>query len=137
VGLITGCVKPRLKWTGFELTTLVVTGSDRTGSCKSNYHKITTAPIIYRRDQKDLIFVKFWQYSLNFIFISHFCINKWESHQLSSYVLLLQSLAVWSENEENLTHGFLKLFQPHTIISVTKTTINLTETKEKNFSCIK
>ena len=58
--------------------------------------------------------------------------NKWESHQLSSYVLLLQSLAVWSENEENLTHGFLKLFQPHTIISVTKTTINLTETKEKN-----
>jgi len=29
--------------TGFELTTLVVIGSDCTGSCKSNYHTITTA----------------------------------------------------------------------------------------------
>jgi len=29
-------------WTGFELTTLVVIGTDCTGSCKSNYHTITT-----------------------------------------------------------------------------------------------
>jgi hypothetical protein len=31
---------------GFELTTLVVIGTDCIGSCKSNYHKITkmTAP---------------------------------------------------------------------------------------------
>jgi len=29
-------------WVGFKLTALVVTG---TGSCKSNYHVITTAPI--------------------------------------------------------------------------------------------
>ncbi len=31
---------------GFELTTLVVIGTDCTGSCKSNYHMITitTAP---------------------------------------------------------------------------------------------
>jgi hypothetical protein len=27
-----------LSWTGFELTTLVVIGTDCTGSCKSNYH---------------------------------------------------------------------------------------------------
>jgi len=27
---------------GFELTTLVVIGTDYTGSCKSNYHTITT-----------------------------------------------------------------------------------------------
>jgi hypothetical protein len=27
---------------GFELTTLVVIGTDGTGSCKSNYHTITT-----------------------------------------------------------------------------------------------
>ena len=34
-------------WTGFELTTLVVIGTDCTGSLKSNYHTIptTTAPI--------------------------------------------------------------------------------------------
>ena len=29
-------------WAGFELTTLVVIGTDCTGSCKSNYHTITT-----------------------------------------------------------------------------------------------
>ena len=29
-------------WTGFELTSLVVIGTDCTGSCKSNYHAITT-----------------------------------------------------------------------------------------------
>ena len=28
---------------GFELTTLVVIGTDYTGSCKSNYHTITTS----------------------------------------------------------------------------------------------
>ena len=33
---------------GFELTTLVVIGTDCTSSCKSNYHTITTtmAPLI-------------------------------------------------------------------------------------------
>jgi hypothetical protein len=30
------------KWTWFELTTLVVIGTDYTGGCKSNYHAITT-----------------------------------------------------------------------------------------------
>jgi hypothetical protein len=29
-------------WTGFELTTLVVKGTNCTGSCKSNYHTFTT-----------------------------------------------------------------------------------------------
>jgi hypothetical protein len=28
-------------WMGFELTTLLVVGTDCTGSCKSNYHMIT------------------------------------------------------------------------------------------------
>jgi hypothetical protein len=31
-----------LAWAGFELTTLVVIGTDCISSCKSNYHKITT-----------------------------------------------------------------------------------------------
>jgi hypothetical protein len=31
-----------LAWAGFELTTLVVIGTDFIGSCKSNYHAITT-----------------------------------------------------------------------------------------------
>jgi hypothetical protein len=29
-------------WTGFKLITVVVIGTDCTGSCKSNYHTITT-----------------------------------------------------------------------------------------------
>ena len=35
---------------GFELTTLVLIGTGCTGSCKSNYHTITTmtAPIVFR-----------------------------------------------------------------------------------------
>jgi hypothetical protein len=33
-----------LAWAGFELTKLVVIGTDCIGSCKSNYHTITTAP---------------------------------------------------------------------------------------------
>ena len=31
-----------LVWAGFELTTLVVIGTDNTGICNSNYHTITT-----------------------------------------------------------------------------------------------
>ena len=34
-------------WTGFELTTLMVIGIDCTGSCKSNYHTITTTTTPY------------------------------------------------------------------------------------------
>ena len=54
-----------LAWVGFELTTSVVIGTDCIGSCKSNYHTITTmtAP-------KDLSWVKVWpkynKTSLNF-----------------------------------------------------------------------
>ena len=38
------CIKYTLPWMGFELTTLVVIGTDCIGSCKSNYHTITTTP---------------------------------------------------------------------------------------------
>ena len=33
---------------GIELTTLVVIGTDCIGSCKSNYHTITTAPVVIK-----------------------------------------------------------------------------------------
>jgi hypothetical protein len=38
-----------LSWAGFELTTLVVIGTDYMGSYKSNYHMITTAPLEYEK----------------------------------------------------------------------------------------
>ena len=36
-----------LAWPGFELTTLVMIGTDCTDSCKSNYHTITTTTVPY------------------------------------------------------------------------------------------
>jgi hypothetical protein len=35
-----------LPWVGFELTTLLVIGTDSIGSCKSNYHMITASKLI-------------------------------------------------------------------------------------------
>ena len=36
------CIEYTSPWTEFELTTLVVIGTDCIGSCKPNYHAITT-----------------------------------------------------------------------------------------------
>ena len=36
----------------FELTTLVVIGTDCTGSCKSNYNTTTTAHLVYTKDKE-------------------------------------------------------------------------------------
>ena len=41
--------RAHLTWAGFEVTTLVVIGTDCTDSCKSNYHAITAAYHSYRR----------------------------------------------------------------------------------------
>ena len=63
-----------LLWTGFELTTLVVIGTDCIGSCKSNYHIMImamTAPIKIKewKMYASLIIVvnecMFYQYILN------------------------------------------------------------------------
>ena len=52
-----------LAWAGFELTMLVVIGTDCTGSCKSKYHTIMTAPSQKGKvpDTKDILL----QYSSN------------------------------------------------------------------------
>ena len=56
-------------WMGFELTNLVVIGTDCTGSCKSNYHAITITtaplhtlviPIVSHLKHFSLIFRMFW-----------------------------------------------------------------------------
>jgi hypothetical protein len=41
------CIEYTSPWRGFELTTLVVIGTDCTCSCKSNYHTITTTTAPY------------------------------------------------------------------------------------------
>jgi hypothetical protein len=52
---------------GFKLTTLVVIGTDYTGSCKSNYHTITTmtTPLIHKIKINKIIYLLFY-YSLRF-----------------------------------------------------------------------
>jgi hypothetical protein len=40
-----------LAWAGFKLTTLVVIGTDCIGSCKSNYHTITTTMAPYKNNK--------------------------------------------------------------------------------------
>ena len=44
------CIECTSPWAGFELTTVVVIGTESTGGCKSNYHMMTTttAPMIRR-----------------------------------------------------------------------------------------
>jgi len=50
------------QWTGFGLTTLVVIDTDCIGSCKSNYHTITTttAPYEENTENKKIIRKKLW-----------------------------------------------------------------------------
>ena len=60
---------------GFELTTLVVIATDCTGSCKSNYYTITTAPIL--KGNKCLVYDKclnFHNYLTNYLLT--YIINK-------------------------------------------------------------
>ena len=54
-------------WTGFALTTLVVIGTDCTGSCKFYYHTITitTAPINCQWHYLLIICFKWWRCIVN------------------------------------------------------------------------
>ena len=42
------CIEYTSQWAGFELRTLVVIGTNCTGSCKSNYHTITITTASYK-----------------------------------------------------------------------------------------
>jgi hypothetical protein len=55
-------------WTGFELTTLVVIGTDCIGNCKSNYHTITSMTPPKRSSYQDLIQ---YRLAIDLIFKSH------------------------------------------------------------------
>ena len=50
------CIEYTSSWTGFELTTLVLIGTDCTGSCKSNYNTInaTTPPVDFEASHRQL-----------------------------------------------------------------------------------
>jgi len=78
-------------WTGFELTTLVVIGTDCRGSCKSNYHTITTTAAPGYMEFKlngNLISIRHtvWHLFLthaelpNLIYIYYFCFFKFSKY---------------------------------------------------------
>ena len=60
-----------LTMSGFELTMLVVIGTDCIGSCKSNYHTITTALLtIQRRYNMDITYLNMLRAKQSFLVIS-------------------------------------------------------------------
>ena len=64
--------REHLTWTVFELTTLVVIGTDCIGSCKSNYHRIATMTAPTSPLAK-LVFWKIWNVGqANFIVVVAF-----------------------------------------------------------------
>ena len=61
------CIEYTSKWVGFELKTLVVIGTDCTGSCKSNYHTITTttAPKNLHNSESKILTISDWRKLFN------------------------------------------------------------------------
>jgi hypothetical protein len=60
-----------LAWAGFELTTLVVIGTDYIGSCKSNCQTITTTMAPFVMLKLNIIYTRIW-------FIRYIYILNWE-----------------------------------------------------------
>ena len=67
--------REHLIWVGLKLTTLVKIGTDCIGSCKSNYHTITTttSPACQKIVWTDNVLIKSYLYN---------CVMKWLFHNL-------------------------------------------------------
>ena len=104
------CIEYTLPLAGFELTTLVVIGTDCTGSCESNYHTIMTTTAPKNPPVRSYMYVlKFllgiviivlhktdW-YQLNFISIYNF-----DNYLFSEFIKGLSQFSVNSEPEDKL-----------------------------------
>ena len=66
-----------LTWAGFKHTTLVVIGTDCTGSCKSNYHTITTTTVHFY--QFESLFLELFDKNmiLNFVLLQRENVTSW------------------------------------------------------------
>jgi hypothetical protein len=90
-----------LAWTGFELTTLVVIGTDCIGSYKSNYH---TIPTMTAPTTPNYFFYLFYYHSIVFTLCMHKYINI--NARLNNVTLNIEnnyfvqlSLVVWSSRK--------------------------------------
>jgi len=64
------CIGYTSQWAGVELTTLVVIGTDCTGSCKSNYHTTTTTTATenkYSTKKNKFTVPRVWRISCTFL----------------------------------------------------------------------
>jgi len=73
---------------GFELTTLVVIGTDCTGSCKSNYHTIMITTMTSQFS------IRFWNCSNNVVFFA-FILFQIHSDSIKKTALVLMNLKMW------------------------------------------
>jgi hypothetical protein len=77
------CIGYTLPWTGFKLTTLVVKGSNCIGSCKCNYHTITTSTA--PRVDLNLWYSRNWLLSIYFYSLNtNFQWYRWH-HQITKF----------------------------------------------------
>jgi hypothetical protein len=92
-----------LAWAGFKLTTLVAIGTDYIGSCKPNYHMITTITMATTRSRYVNILPMI---VLNSKFNNfHYFINIYQFH-LVSYLVLKQVL--WRNRNPTWTELWIK-----------------------------
>jgi len=82
-----------LVWVGFELTTLVVIGTDCMGSYKSNYHTITSRPRRPHQQYVLLIYVSITSIlPTNSMWL--FCYSKWVPYNINLYITYQQYVTV-------------------------------------------
>jgi hypothetical protein len=99
------CIEYTLPWTRFELTTLVAIGTDCIGSCKPNYHMITTRTVltdtILKGDHLRIISAKFgWDWLSSFTGEDFFLIS-------SPLFLKMPKFELYKHNDElfNIYYG--------------------------------
>ena len=83
-----------LSWAWFELTTLMVIGTDCIGSCKSNYHTTTTSP----KDKKKLYYIIFLIYQLFFLIPGYYFIYFFAAFNIFKNISY-QEPGIWSVSQ--------------------------------------
>jgi hypothetical protein len=90
------CIEYISPWTGFKLTTLVVIGTDCIGSCKSNYHTITTTMYVHSTSGYDHInclvdFIVFCTWQVGIVFSST---KKIDRHNITEILLVVALITI-------------------------------------------
>jgi hypothetical protein len=104
------CIEYTSPWTGFELSTSVVIGTDWTGSCNSNYHVITTTTVRVfnnRFSLKNYILLIWWLQYSNHCSDTCFCNSISVPMLLADRPLLLKTRTLWGVLDTTLCDKFV------------------------------